>query len=88
MFKQTDKVCLYNKTLNAGVMKTIGYQDLMDFSGRIYLYNPKDKNTNLFNNQNHHVRITEGLNDLKSMGNIIIYLIKGRKYRKIFRKEF
>ena len=62
-------------------MKTIGFRDIA--GGSIHLYinkgNPEQKR---------HDRIKEAINDLKHTGNIIVYLINGRKYRRLFIKRF
>lgn len=60
-------------------MKTIAYQD--NAGGAIHGYFNRSNPT-----QNRHQRIIEALQDLKHTGNITVYLIKGRKVRKLFRK--
>ena len=67
-------------------MKTIGYQDIAGNS--INLYMPTNKNTDLFNKQGYHERVTSGLKELTYTGCIVVYLIKGNKYRKLFKKGY
>ena len=57
-------------------MKTIGYKDKA--GGSIYLYKNVSKP-----DQKRHERIKEALQELRHTGNINIYLIRGRKVRKI-----
>lgn len=57
-------------------MKTIGFRDIA--GGSIHIYkNVKEPS------QKRIDRIKEGLKDLKHTGCIVIYLIKGNKYRRI-----
>jgi trehalose-6-phosphatase len=60
-------------------MKTIGYKDKA--GGSIHIYKNASKP-----DQTRHERIREALKDLKHTGNINIYLINGRKVRKIASK--
>jgi hypothetical protein len=57
-------------------MKTIAFKDKAGGSLHAY-FNAKDPR------QPRHDRIKEALEDLKHTGNIIIYLVKGNKVRKI-----
>ena len=59
-------------------MKSIGYMDIVE-GKTIRVFNPKQ-------NINRHERIRMALDELKGMGNIIIYLINGNKYRKLFKR--
>jgi len=56
-------------------MKTIGYRDRADASGRIKLYHK--------HGINHVDRIKEALQDIRGLGNVRIFLIQGRKFRLI-----
>ena len=69
-------------------MKTIGYMDITE-GKTIYIYNPKlPLQLNLFQPlQKRYNRINAGLQEIKAMSNIIVYYIKGKKYRPIFKKE-
>jgi len=62
-------------------MKTIGFQDIA--GGSIHCYfnraNPDQKR---------HDRIKEALNDLRHVGRIRVYLIDGKKIRKLFTKLY
>jgi trehalose-6-phosphatase len=62
-------------------MKTIGFRDIA--GGSIHLY--KDKTND---QQPRHERIQAALQDLKHTGNIIVYLINGRKHRRLFIKRY
>lgn len=65
-------------------MKTIGYMDITE-GKTIHRYNlQQPEQTNIFNPmQTKQQRIIAGLNELRHMGNIVIYYIKGNKYRPI-----
>jgi hypothetical protein len=68
-------------------MKSIGYMDITE--GRtINIFNPeyKQKQRSIFDLKRHE-RITEGLQELRHTGNIIIYLINGNKYRPILERR-
>ena len=69
-------------------MKTIGYMDITE-GKTIHRYNPeKPGQLNIFEPlQTRHERIIAGLDELKHCGNIIIYYIKGNKYRPVIRKR-
>jgi len=58
-------------------MKTIGYRDLVENKLRAFI--PKDKFP-LFPLKKND-RIKQGLKELKTVGNIAVYLIKGNKIR-------
>ena len=60
-------------------MKTIGFKD--NAGGTINCYFNQSLPT-----QKRVDRITEALNELRHTGNITVYLIDGRKVRKLFRK--
>ena len=61
-------------------MKTIGYVDKCDGNQRLHEY--IHANTR----QKRHDRITAALTELRTMGNIKIYLIDGRHYRLLLTK--
>ena len=58
-------------------MKTIGFKDRQGGPIRLYVNRSKPE-------QNRHDRIKEALNDLRRTANIVVYLIDGRKVRKLF----
>ena len=60
-------------------MKTIGFRDVA--GGPVRLYENKSKP-----NQKRHDRVRDALNDLRHTGNIVVYLINGRKYRCLYFK--
>ena len=51
----------------------------------IKVYTPKGLNKQF---QSHWNRIAEALQDIKHLGNVNVYLIKGRKYRLLFSKGY
>lgn len=74
-------------------MKTLGYRDRMDPSGRVYIYagdaRPTQKQQGMFLdkfNQTRHERIQAALTELRHVGNINIVYIRGRKYRRILER--
>jgi hypothetical protein len=70
-------------------MKTIGYLDRTE-GKTIRLFNPDYKKTIPYQLPlgclTRQERIIAGLKELKHMGNIEIYLIKGNKQRLLFKK--
>lgn len=73
-------------------MKTIGYIDRGDGSGRMKAYNirvatTKVNNTVCLFNQKRVSRIREAFADIKGTGNIDVYLIYGNKHRLLFSKD-
>ena len=61
-------------------MKTIGYRDRADATGRIKIYTKPGVN--------HVDRIKEALEDIKHLGNVRIFLVQGRKFRLISERRF
>jgi hypothetical protein len=62
-------------------MKTIGYKDnATGRNGIIHCYFKQG--------QTRSERISEALKELKHVGNITVYLIKGKKVRPLFRKSW
>ena len=59
-------------------MKTIGYRDIQ--GGMIQCYFKQG--------QTRHERIKEALKELRHTGRIWVYLINGKKYRKLFYKNW
>lgn len=62
-------------------MKTIGIMDLVE--RKIRIYNPKEFFKSFQKRQD---RIKEALKDIKGLGNIGVYLIKGNKYRLLWKQ--
>lgn len=69
-------------------MKTIGYSDKCDGSGRIYVYTESGTKYDTLFNQKRNARIISGMNSIKGLGNIYIYYINGNKARLIGEREF
>jgi hypothetical protein len=72
-------------------MKTIGYIDRGDGNKKLYEFvgNPQltvGQSHDLFLMQKRVERIRNALNDLRGVGNIAVYLIDGKKARKLFVK--
>jgi hypothetical protein len=63
-------------------MKTIGYSDRCDGSGKIYIYTQGGTRYNLFN-QKKNERIQAAFSDLKHLGNVFLYYVNGNKARLI-----
>lgn len=61
-------------------MKSIAFQDVT--GGSIMVFNPPNKT------MNHHERIKEGLKELEHTGMIKVFLIRGKKIRKLFSKTY
>lgn len=64
-------------------MKTLGYTDNCDGDKVLKVFYRQEER-NLFQ-QKRHERIQEALFELKHVGNITVYLIRGKKYRKLFK---
>ena len=68
-------------------MKTIGYMDLAE--GRtIHLFNTDRPWGSWLFMKKKNERIENAFKDLRHMGNIAVYLIKGRKYRLLYKKRY
>ena len=62
-------------------MKTIGYKDLATGKQGVI-------NCYFIEGQRRHERINKALAELKHVGNIAVYLIKGNKTRRLFIRNF
>jgi hypothetical protein len=61
-------------------MKTIGYMDRADQRKRIFAYMPKQ-------GQNKNDRIADAIKELKTVGEIQVFFLKGKKQRLLFDKK-